>query len=56
MSVYNDPTVCHPGECGTCGRHVHDRDNLDDDGDCTWCVDEKIEALAEERRQEMEDA
>jgi len=53
MAAYNDPTVCHPGECNTCGRHMHDRDNLDDNGDCPECVEEKVaERVAEEAEDE----
>lgn len=48
MAAYNDPTVCHPGECIDCGRAYRDRDNLDDNGRCPDC--------AEEAKDEDEDA
>lgn len=46
-----DPTVCHPGECEGCGRYMHDRDNLDDNGECWECAEERAERI----RQEEED-
>lgn len=47
MAQYNDPTVCHPGECADCGREVRDRDNLDDNERCSECAADRA-AEAEE--------
>ena len=43
MARYDDPTVLHPAECNSCGKHVRDADVLDDDGDCPACVEEKYQ-------------
>lgn len=43
-----DPTVLHGAECKSCGAYFADGDELNDDGECNDCVEERYDGEGED--------